>query len=92
MTTTRFERRIARQFCSAHNSMPIELVEGNAAPRIEGRGYYWTTPNGTLCLHPNAYRAAYGRPEYHCTTRRVVVGRDWLRVAVAATMPIRRAA
>lgn len=45
-----------------------------------GRSYYWTTPSGkTEVRHPSAY----GWPTlYHASTRRVVVGADWITAPV----------
>lgn len=57
------------------NRYPIHRVAGSAAPRLDGRGYYHTTPSGkTIVRYPNSY----GWPTlYHPSTMRIVVGRDW---------------
>lgn len=59
---------------------PIVVVAGDSPPRLEGRSYYWTTPSGrTVVRHPNAY--GY-RTLYHPSTRRIVVGSDWVVASV----------
>ncbi len=78
--TTRYQRRLAREACGAHATMPVEVVEGSQFPRVRGRSYYWTTPSGkTEVMHPNAYG---WRTLYHPSTLRVEVGREWLRAEV----------
>ena len=59
-------------------SLPIIIVDNDQEPKCTGRSYYWTTPNGTLCIHPNAYRANWGKPVYNSSTRRIEVGKKWL--------------
>ncbi|HEY2250918.1 MAG TPA: hypothetical protein VGH74_07640 [Planctomycetaceae bacterium] len=69
------QRRAARQAANAHSNCPVDLVDGDAAPRMTGRSYYWTTLSGkTEVRYPNAY----GWPTwYHCSTLAVTVGREW---------------
>jgi hypothetical protein len=62
----------------AERHLPIEVVDGDQAPKRRGTGYYWETPSGQVCHHPNAYRRAFGRPVYCASTVRVEVGREWL--------------
>jgi hypothetical protein len=62
----------------AERHTPIVVVDGAQAPQRCGTGYYWETPAGDICRHPNAYRRAFGRPVYCASTVRVEVGREWL--------------
>lgn len=68
--------RAARAEVGAHATCPVIVVEGNAAPKMTGESYYWTTPSGkTRVEHPNAY----GWPTlYHNSTLAVEVGVGWL--------------
>lgn len=67
-------RRIANE---AGKSFPIKVVEGDSAPKSKGSGYFYTTPSGNRVYHPNAYRAAWGKPIYHHSTIRIEVGNEW---------------
>lgn len=71
--------RAARDACGLdrRDSCPVVRVAGNSAPRVCGRSYHWTTPGGKPVRYPSAYSRAFGRPVYHASTRRVIVGRDW---------------
>ena len=70
------ERRVLRRLAGAGAAMPVMVVDGDAAPRVCGESYYWTTPSGkTRVHHPNAYG---WRTLYWPSTLRVDVGRDWL--------------
>ena len=75
----------ARTFCRRkagvsrdNTTVPVVVVEGDAAPTLEGEGYHFTTPGGRPVYHPNAYRAAWGKVVYHASTLRVVVGAKWV--------------
>lgn len=59
-------------------TVPVVVVAGKIRPRLVGHGSYYTTPSGAPVHHPNAYRSAWGKPVYHCSTRRVEVGAGWL--------------
>jgi hypothetical protein len=75
--TTLEQRRLARQYADqrVHHSIPVEIVDGDVAPRVAGESYYWTTPSGKTIVH---HPSAYGWPTlYHASTLRVEVGRDW---------------
>ena len=82
-TTTSYLIRIAQQYrayvrqqAKAGTANPIHIVEGAAEPQYLGECGYHTTPSGkTIVRHPNAYKWP---TVYHCSTLRVVVGRDWL--------------
>jgi hypothetical protein len=79
---TQLSRQMARLAAGAHTSCPVTVVEGDVAPHVTGEGFYYTTPSGQLVHHPNAYRRAFGRPEYHASTLEVVVGQEWLDAQV----------
>lgn len=71
-------RRAARATTGAHNSCPVVLVEGAAAPRLVGADAYYTTAAGTVVRSPSAYaRKSYARLVRHPSTLRVEVGADW---------------
>lgn len=58
--------------------VPVILVDGKAAPKLEGEpGGHFTLAGEPIC-YPNAY-ARVGRSNmvYRCDSRKVVVGRDW---------------
>lgn len=58
---------------------PIEIVDGDAAPKLVGESYHWTTPGGAPVHYPNAYRRAWGKPVYVGSTFCIQVGREWLK-------------
>ena len=62
----------------ANNTTPVIVIEGHLPPKLLGERARYTTPNGKPVRYPNAYRRAWGKPVYHCSTRRVVVGTGWL--------------
>lgn len=58
------------------HAVPVIVEDGSSPPRAEGSGYYWTTPSGkTVVRYPSAYK---WRTLYWPSTRKVVVGREWL--------------
>lgn len=66
----------------ARDRSPIVIVEGDQGPTTEGEAGYWTTPSGkTRITYPNAYK---WRKVYHCSTARIVVGREWLADRISA--------
>ena len=73
-------RRTVRQAAGAHANCPVEVIDGDAAPTLAGRSYYWTTLSGkTEVRYPNAY----GWPtKYHHSTLRVEVGSEWLAARI----------
>lgn len=72
------------QFHRAGRHCPIEEVDGFAPPFLFGEPAYYTTVTGKPILgRLSAYRRAYGRPVYHCSTVRIVVGRGWLAEQLA---------
>ena len=73
-------RTILRSAGQTQANIKIQIIPGIAlAPRTVGESYYWTTPSGAICHHPNAYSRAFGRPVYHGSTRRVIVGSEWIK-------------
>ncbi len=71
-------RRAARTAAGCGNRRPpVDLVDGDSAPELVGESGHWTTKAGRPVYSPSAYIRAYGRPVYHRSTRRVVVGREW---------------
>jgi len=59
---------------------PIEKINGNVSPTLEGESYYWTTPSGkTRIEHPNAYKWPMW---YHHSTRRIYIGEQWAPLEV----------
>jgi hypothetical protein len=71
--------RVVRAFVNLSGTpYPIEFVDGFAEPAVTGRSYHWTTPGGKPVYYPNAYRRAWGKPVYHCSTRAIQVGKGWL--------------
>ncbi len=56
---------------------PLSVHPGTSAPQFRGEVGYYTTPSGkTIVHHPGAYG---WRTVYYCSTRQLMVGRDWLR-------------
>lgn len=59
---------------------PIEIVAGAAAPAVVGDRWGYSTRSGERVRHPSAYRkVGWSNCRYVASTRRVVVGADWLR-------------
>lgn len=73
MTTIDIER-VARMWCGVRANMPVEIVDGDAPPKVCGEGFHWTTPGGKPIRYPNAYK---WEKVYHASTIRVEVGRNW---------------
>ena len=59
--------------------MPIEVVDGNEAPYIVGASFHYENKSGDIIHHPNAYRRAWGKPIYIASTKKIVVGKKWLK-------------
>jgi hypothetical protein len=80
-------RRAVRQFANVRQSnMPIQVVPGAVAPHFAGESYYFTTLSGkTIIQHPAAYRWPMW---YHASTRRVVVGSEWLAIADSVVLAV----
>lgn len=75
-------RRAARRAVSAPANCRIEVVAGDAAPTLAGEGWHWSTKGGRRINFPSAYsRKGYSNMVYVASTRRVVVGSEWLAAA-----------
>lgn len=59
---------------------PIEVIAGAVSCWLTGKSWYYVNASGDIVRHPNAYRRAWGKPIYVGSTKRIVVGIDWLRV------------
>jgi hypothetical protein len=79
---TRLDRRISRIVRAAvglrGSACPIKIQDGFGAPIRTGQGGHWTTPGGRPVYYPNAYRRAWGKPVYHCSTLGIAVGAGWI--------------
>lgn len=72
-------RKIINSEANAKNSCaPIIILEGNSAPKLIGRGYYYTNKSGDIIRFPNAYQKAWGKLIYHHSTQQIQVGKDWI--------------
>ena len=84
MISRRIRRAVLKSAGETQANIQIEVIPGVAvAPRTVGETYHYVTPGGRPVYHPNAYRRAWGKPVYVASTRRVIVGEQWL--AAAAT-------
>lgn len=70
-------KRAVRSILNTHTNCPVVITDGNNAPKLLGKSYYYTTKTGKRVYHPNAYRAAWGKPVYHKSTVRIEVGKEW---------------
>ena len=71
-------RRAARAAVGETPSVPVEVVDGAAAPVVQGEGWCYRTTTGLPIRSPSAYRRrGWSAMVYHPSTYRVVVGRDW---------------
>ena len=59
------------------SAVPVVVVPGDAAPRVRGEGFFWTTLAGDRIRRPSAYKARGFRTIYVPSTRRVEVGAAW---------------
>jgi hypothetical protein len=78
--TTIQRSAIRRSADQPQTNIRIDVIPGIAlAPRTVGQSYYWTTPSGkTIVHHPSAYRWPTW---YHASTRRIIVGEQWVAAA-----------
>jgi hypothetical protein len=78
-TTPKLRTLIRKAAGLEHTSRyPIVVVEGDAPPRLVGRKWHYTTPNGTPVRFPSAYRKKFGQPVYVPSSLRVEVGREFV--------------
>lgn len=83
-TITRLQRRaILRSANESQTNIRIEVVHGVAvAPRTVGQSWHYTTRTGQLIYHPASYSLrGWSSMVYHASTRRVIVGEQWLAQA-----------
>lgn len=82
-TTTTAQRTALRRLLGydGDTSIPIVVVAGDGEPVTFGRAGHYETKTGILVRHPNAYRAAWGKPIYVRSTFYIQIGADWLRRA-----------
>jgi hypothetical protein len=88
---TQFARRLARQACRQverhDHSIRVYLLRGGAAPYVRGEGHYWTSVRTGEIVHDgHRYWRGGGWPEYHPSTRRLLVGEDWLLARLVAAI------
>ena len=57
----------------------IEFVEGSSPPYWTGDASRYETKTGKPVYYPNAYRRAWGKPIYVPATRRIEVGKKWIK-------------
>jgi len=84
--TSPYERTLARKAAGlgAYDRCPVELANApTEAPHVVGGAGYYTTRAGVRVEHPNAYsRRGFSNLIHHRSTRRVLVGAEWLLLAV----------
>lgn len=80
---TRRQIRRIRQAAGAqpNDAMKIQIYPGiMMAPRVTGRPWSWSTRGGGVIQYPSAYsRVGWSNMVYHPSTRRIVVGADWIQ-------------
>ena len=81
--TPRKRRAILRSADQSQANIPIEIISGVAvAPRTVGQSWHYTTRTGIPIAHPGAYATVgWSSMVYHHSTRRVIVGEQWLAQA-----------
>jgi hypothetical protein len=73
-------RRQVREAAGESHAYPVQVVEGDAAPRLMGDSFHWETRGGTLVSHPSAYsRKGWSNLVYCGSTLTLEVGAGWLR-------------
>ena len=81
MTISKMQRRsILRSAGESQANIQIEVIPGIAlAPRTVGESYYWETKGGRRIWHHSAYaKRGWSNIVYVHSTRRVIVGQDWI--------------
>jgi hypothetical protein len=61
------------------SSAPIVVEDSSAAPYWVGDSFHYENKSGDRIRYPNAYRRAWGKPIYVKSTRRIMVGKEWLK-------------
>lgn len=75
---TQEERRIARKWSGDKGNRPVVVIYGQSAPRLVGTPWHYENKRGDWIHHPNAYRAAWGKPIYIASEMRTEVGHEWV--------------
>lgn len=84
MTISKLQRRsILLSAAETQANIKIQIIPGIAlAPRTVGESYHYETKTGLRIWHPSAYsKRGWSSMVYCHSTRRVIVGEDWLRAA-----------
>ena len=88
-------RAYVRAQTRAKSCRPIEVVDGDHAPKVAGDEWHYETRGGQVIAHPAAYsKSGWSNMVYCSSTRRVTVGREWLaarRIQEWAMTPTRNA-
>lgn len=58
---------------------PIVIIKGKSPPQWRGKSYCFKNKTGDIIKYPNAYSKAYGKPIYIPSTRRIIVGIEWVK-------------
>ncbi len=70
--------RDARKYLKARSNYPVEIIDDALPPDFQGEaGGYFTKTNKRV-TNAKAYKAAGGRCIYRQSTKRIVVGKQWL--------------
>jgi hypothetical protein len=72
-------RSFALRHFGGYSAAPIELEDNKLPPYWKGHSFHFENKSGDLIRHPTAYRKAWGKPIYIRSTRRIVVGKDWVK-------------
>ena len=77
---TRAERKAVLRRANASH-ITIQIIPGIAlAPREVGESFHYETRGGRRISHPSAYsKRGWSNMVYCHSTRRVIVGSDWIR-------------
>lgn len=71
-------RRYIRNACKADSWVPINLINGNSAPKYVGNKHHYETSGGRMIYHPSAYsKSGWSNMRYVHSTLKVEVGSDW---------------
>ena len=87
MDSQKLSRRIRRAVLQSagetQTNIQIQIIPGvAAAPRSVGHSWHYTTRTGIPISHPSAYsKRGWSSMVYHASTRRVIVGEQWLAQA-----------
>ncbi len=83
--SARIRTMIRDEVGMGHNGhCAVAVVEGDAAPVLSGRSWYYTTTGGTEVRHPNAYKRVAKSADliYHGASYCVTVGAGWVAARI----------